>query len=261
MPAAQAAHCGDAVEVPAAVCSLPAGQASQAVQLVWFAVDEYVPEPQVVHWRLAVALGGVLTNEPALQSLHPVHESELTSVLYSPLAQVEQVRSVVVVPLAVTNVPAAQLVQATHAVAALPSWSQVVAAHGCFGVAPPGQWKPAAQLAHCGGDVAVPGAVCSWPAGQASAGRHVDWFGAEVNVPPPHVVHCRSLDDVPGVLMNVPAAQSRHGAQVSAFDVVLNVALVHVEQIRLAVVDPLDSTRSPATQLVFATHAVAALPS
>ena len=114
-------------------------------------------------------------------------------VLNVPLAQAVHIRSVVVVPRAPTLCPGAQLVQVTHAVAALPSWSHVPGAHATFGVAAPAQWVPASHGAHTGGATGVAAAICSVPAMQASAGRQLDSLADDVYVPAAQVVHCRSI--------------------------------------------------------------------
>ena len=92
----------------------------------------------------------------------------LAVVLKLPLVHALQARSVVAVPDTATSCPGTQLVHAMHAVAALPSWSQVPLAHDCFGVAPPAQYVPASHPVHTGGEVCVPADVCSVPAAQAS---------------------------------------------------------------------------------------------
>ncbi|MBK6847388.1 MAG: hypothetical protein IPG96_07540 [Proteobacteria bacterium] len=56
-----------------------------------------------------------------------------------PLGQAEQLRSAVGVPSLPTYWPALQVVLATQAVAALPSWSQVPSAQGLGGVVLPAQ--------------------------------------------------------------------------------------------------------------------------
>jgi len=40
-----------------------------------------------------------------------------------------------------------------------------------------------------GGEVAVPGAVCSVPASQAGCCKHCDWFAVDEYVPSAHGVH------------------------------------------------------------------------
>lgn len=91
-------------------------------------------------------------------------------VLKLPLVHPLQVRSVVVLPAAPTDWPGAHSVQATHAVAALPSWSHVSFAHAAFGVVPPAQYVPVSQGVHTAGDAGVAGAVCSVPAAHVPMG-------------------------------------------------------------------------------------------
>ncbi len=95
----------------------------------------------------------------------------LVVVLKLPLRHVVQRRLVVVVPLLATYSPAVHTVFEVHAVAEFPSWSQVLDEHVVFGVSPPGQKVPAGQARHAGGLVAVPGEVCSVPAGQSDADK------------------------------------------------------------------------------------------
>ena len=60
-------------------------------------------------------------------------------VLNLPEAQLEQVRLVVAAPADEMYWPALQVVLSTQAVAGLPSWSQVPAAHGAAAAVPPAQ--------------------------------------------------------------------------------------------------------------------------
>lgn len=91
-------------------------------------------------------------------------------------------------------------VHAEHAVAELPSWSQLPLLQACFGVAPPAQYVPLSQAAQVAADVGVAGAVCSVPAAQALADKQLDWFGDDEYVPSPHAVHTRSFDELGAVL-------------------------------------------------------------
>ncbi len=114
-----------------------------------------------------------VTNVPAWQSVHDAQETAFCCVENRPLAQAVQLRSEVVVPSVPTNCPATQAVFGAQAVAALPSWSQVPVAQTDLGAVPPGQWLPASQLSQVGGEVGVPGVVCTVPASQAPLGRQV----------------------------------------------------------------------------------------
>ncbi|MET0341868.1 MAG: hypothetical protein ABW252_12760 [Polyangiales bacterium] len=53
-------------------------------------------------------------------------------------------------------------------------------------VVPPGQNVPAGHAAQVGGDVPVPGAVCSVPAAHEPMGMHMLAFGMVEYVPGPH---------------------------------------------------------------------------
>ena len=101
--------------------------------------DVYVPSAQAVHSRSALALGLALTCVPALQTLQGVQLGAFAAVLKVPLAHGAHVRSNVAPPAAATDWPGTHSVQATHAVAASPSWSQVPGAHDSFGIEAPAQ--------------------------------------------------------------------------------------------------------------------------
>jgi hypothetical protein len=123
-----------------------------------------------------MAVPAALTYVPGWQSVHAVQLAALLVVLKVPLAQAAQVWSAVAVPGAAMLWPATQLVHATHAVDEAASSSHVPLAHACFGVAPPAQYVPASHAAHTGGEVGVPGEVCSVPASHAPCGRHEAWL-------------------------------------------------------------------------------------
>ena len=135
--------------------------------------------------------------------------------------QAVQLRSVVASPLLTTDWPATQFVRVAHAVAGLPSSSQVLPTQATAAVEPPAQYSPALQLSHTGAVVLVPGALCSVPAAQDPCAWHMVWFGAVEYVPLAHAVHAWSLVAVPAVLTYVPATHSLHVAHVAAFVVVL----------------------------------------
>ena len=63
------------------------------------------------------------------------------------------------------------------------------------------------------------------------------------------------------MLTYVPAAQVVQLVQLDALLVVVNVPAAHAAQVRSVVLEPLASTRVPATQLVHAAHGVAEVPS
>jgi hypothetical protein len=86
-----------------------------------------------------VAEGVFVTKVPDAQVVHAVHEAALSTVENCPPAQAVQLRSVVVEPSLDTDVPAVQVDLATHTVAGLPSWSQVLVAHGACALVPPAQ--------------------------------------------------------------------------------------------------------------------------
>ena len=62
-----------------------------------------------------------LTYVPALQTVHDEHAVALLTLLNVPDVQGAHWRSAVALPCIVTNWPGAQLLHATHALAALPS--------------------------------------------------------------------------------------------------------------------------------------------
>ena len=73
--------------------------------------------------------------------------------------QAAQVRLVVALPLLTTDCPAPQSVRVAHAVAGLPSWSQVLPPQVTAGVVWPAQYSPGLHEAHTGAVVLVPAAV------------------------------------------------------------------------------------------------------
>ena len=149
-----------------------------------------------VSWPAVLALPvthAVAVYRPTAGSVQVVKTVSLPSVTVSPVAQapvvywvddgvlhVEQARSTVVLPSAEVYCDVAHRVFETHTVAALASWSQVPAAQTTAGAVSPAQYEPAAQAAHMGGDVLVPGEVWVVPAAQVPAGKHTDWLGPEV---------------------------------------------------------------------------------
>jgi hypothetical protein len=187
-PALQGVHSGG--EMPAAVCTVPAGHAPKQT------------------WSL-VALPGVRTVVHAVQSTHGVAgfpslsqlpSPQLTTGLvppaqYSPALQGVHSGGVVGVPAAVCTVPAGHApkqtwslvavpglrtdvhdVQSTHAVAGLPSLSQLPTPQLTTGLVPPAQYSPALQRVHAGGVVEVPATTCTVPAGHSPVARHADWL-------------------------------------------------------------------------------------
>lgn len=105
MPAAHGAHVGSEEEVPGAVCTVPAWQASCGWQVLWFFAVENLPASHVKHWRSDVGEPAWLTYWPALQSVHGVQLAAFDVMLYE-FEQPVQVWSDVVVPGAPMNVPA-----------------------------------------------------------------------------------------------------------------------------------------------------------
>ena len=140
----------------------------------------------------------------------------LASVLKLPLAHAVQIRSVVAVPGAPTDAPAVQDVHGVHAVAELLSLSQVPLVQATFGEVPPGQYVPISHGSQLAAAVGVAGEVCTVPAGHASAGKQLVWFGDDVYVPPAHVAHWRSATAVPSALTWLPASQILQGRQLAA---------------------------------------------
>jgi hypothetical protein len=88
-----------------------------------------------------------------------------------------------------TDCPGTQVVQALQADAELASWSHVPSPHACFGEELPAQYVPASHGAQTGGELGVPGAVCSVPAAQAPCGTQLAWFGDDEYVPSAHGEH------------------------------------------------------------------------
>ena len=106
-----------------------------------------------------------------------------------PLGHAVQIRSVVAVPGEPTDSPAVHDVHGVQAVAALLSLSQVPIAQATFGEVPPAQYVPISHAWQVAAAVGVAGEVCTVPAGQASAGKQLVWFGVDVYVPSAHVAH------------------------------------------------------------------------
>jgi hypothetical protein len=117
------------VDVPAAVCTVPAAQVPWGRHCDWLLPLEYWPVGQVTHTRSAVDDGVFDTYVPAWHVLQAVQLGALFTLLNWPLVQAAQVRSLVVVPWFETYLPGAQVVLATHGVKGFPSGSQVSAAH------------------------------------------------------------------------------------------------------------------------------------
>jgi len=105
------------------------------------------------------------------------------------VVQAAQLRSIVASPSLTTDWPAAQFVRATHAVAGLPSWSQVVPTQATAAVEPPAQYSPALHAAHTGAVVIVPAAVCTVPSAHGTCGSHDVWFDVVVYSPVPQSMH------------------------------------------------------------------------
>lgn len=139
MPAGHDVQTGGAVDVAAVVWTVPAAQAPCALHWLWSAWLEYVPAAQVAQTRSALALPAVEMYVPGAQSLHVEQLAASVVVLKVPEVHAAQVRSVVALPADATDWPARHSVWATHAVDAVPSLSQVPAAHGCSAFVPPAQ--------------------------------------------------------------------------------------------------------------------------
>jgi hypothetical protein len=92
-----------------------------------------------MHTRSLVAVPCVLTYVPAAHVVQPEQTDALFVVLNEPTPHAAHVRFVVAEPELVTYSPGTQTVRATHAVAALRSWSQLELSHEVFAVVPPGQ--------------------------------------------------------------------------------------------------------------------------
>lgn len=97
------------------------------------------------------------------------------------------------------------------------------------------------------------------PAAQASAGRQVDWFGEDANVPSAHGEHWRSATALAGVLTKEPGAQVVQLRQLAALAPVLKLSNAQAEQVRSAVGEPSWVTYCPGAQPVQLTHGVAGL--
>ena len=87
---------------------------------------------------------------------------------------------------------------------------------------------------------------------------HTLAFRSVLKLPSAHREQVRSDVEVPIRLTNEPGLHAVIAAQTEAFIVVLNVAATHTEQVRSVVGEPLTAIFSPGTQLVQATHGVAA---
>jgi hypothetical protein len=155
-----------------------------------------------VHTRSALVVGVLATNVPVRQSRQAPQSGAFDSVLKVPTLQSVQARSLTALPIDATRVPTPHTLRGTHAVAGSASSSQVSSAslQAIAGASPPGQCWPATQSSHTGGAVVVPGWVCTVPAAQSFAPRHMDWFSPLVNVPAGQAVHSRSLLTVPAPL-------------------------------------------------------------
>jgi hypothetical protein len=98
-----------------------------------------------------------------------------------------------------------------------------------------------------GGTLPVPGAVCTVPAGQAPAGRQLDWLTCVVSVPAGQLMHTRSDVGEPAVLTYVPGWQLDHGVHWAVvFDAGENWPLGHGPQTSSAVELPAWVTYWPA---------------
>jgi len=200
VPASQAPHVVGDEDVPASVCAVPGSHVPTGAHVASFGADVYVPDSQAEHVRSVVGLAATSMRVPGAHVVQAEQLGAFVVMLKVPLAHAVQDRSVVALPPAVTACPAVHAVHAVHAVAELPSWSQLPLLQACFGVEPPAQYVPLSQVAHTAADVGVAGAVSSVPAAQALADTQLDWFGDDEYVPAPQVVHTRSLDEVAAVL-------------------------------------------------------------
>ena len=197
VPGSQTAHTGGELDVAGSVCTVPAAHAPLGKHVDWFGEPEYVPSTHAAHCRSAIAVPTSLTWLPGAQVVHGVQLGAFASTLNVPLAHVVHCRSAVALPAALIDCPGAQLVHGTHAVAELPSWSQVPAEQSSLGAAPPAQYVPASHALQTAGDVDVAAAICTVPAEHAVAGTHADWLSVDVNVPSAHAAHWRSAIVVP----------------------------------------------------------------
>ena len=129
-----------------------------------------------------------------------VHVSQLSALacaLNEPLAHAVHARSAVALPAAVMIWPGEHDVQGTHAVAELPSWSQLPLAHATFGATSPAQYVPASQGSQTGGDVGVAACVCTVPAAHVPAAPQLASFGEDEYVPSAHGAQTRSAIGLP----------------------------------------------------------------
>ncbi|MBK6810556.1 MAG: hypothetical protein IPG81_16995 [Sandaracinaceae bacterium] len=94
--------------------------------------------------------------------------------------QAAQVRSVVALPSLSTDCPAPQSVRVAHAVAGLPSWSQVLPPQATAAVVWPAQYSPGLHASHTGAAMLVPAVVCTVPAGHMPWARHMERLGMAV---------------------------------------------------------------------------------
>ena len=96
---------------PAAVCTVPAGQALNGRHMVWLGAEVNVSAGQVVQLWLVVVLPTFETKVPRSHLAHAAQAVEPAAALNEPLAQPAQVRSAVAVPGVASNSPAAQVLQ------------------------------------------------------------------------------------------------------------------------------------------------------
>jgi len=151
----------------------------------------------------------------------------------SPPAQAAHTLFVTAVPAVATYWPAGQSRQATQAVAALLSSSQVPAPQATGSAVPPAQKVPGSQAVHLTGEVEVAAVVWRWPGEQAPADWQVLALVCELYSPTPQAAQVRFAVEVPAASTWVPAAQSLHAVQVVALARVLNCPLAQGEHWRL----------------------------
>jgi hypothetical protein len=114
----------------------------------------------------------------------------------------------------------------------------VPAPHATEDAVPPAQYVPTLQDEHVGGDVDVPGAVCTVPAAHAVCARHDDWSGSAVYVPGPHAVQTRSTLAEGELLTYVPDAHDCHVAHDDWLLLAVNCPLAQPAHVRSCIALP-----------------------
>ncbi len=179
VPLAHALHERSDVALPLATTISPATQLRQELHADAFASVLKVPLAHAEHDRSADTEPDVVTYCPAGQALHAVQLAAFTLALNEPAAQFEHTRFVVASPSFCTNWPGMQIFFGTHAVAELPSSSQVPAGHAIFCAASPAHQVPASHGVHVTAEPELPEPVICVPGAHEPCDTHADRFGSD----------------------------------------------------------------------------------